>query len=150
MTTYSNTTRPILGENITLDVTLERTGNGTEYPGVITFGLLSRPNVTWGFTHVASEKEYDSLFAQEEDEGVHIYYSDGGITQRIEYLTTPSMTELERDRQLWEDRTGDNGCISMCKSSRFDSRYGDDGQTVREFWYDDPQERYQFTVEIPL
>jgi hypothetical protein len=153
LTIDSSVTRPVLGENITLNVTLERTGNGTEYPGAIIFELQSFRNITWAYKYVHSVKEYEMLFRGEDDddEDDMIFSDPSPDTEPIDYLTTPSLEDLERDRKRDEERTSQDGCLRMCARTRRMSRYGGgESGAMREFWDDEPQEKLQFTLELPL
>lgn len=140
--------QPTLGQNITLNVTLHRSGNGSETPGSIQFQLGLQRNITWAFNHVTSPKEYDSLVTSGNDheDDDYGFQRTRERAEILKVLMTPDMEKLERNRERDEERRG-GGCVRMISYCGF---RGDDGPSTQSFWDEEPQKSYHFTITFPL
>ena len=143
LTINTDVVQPSMGSNMTLNITLQRTGNGSEYPLDIDFFLDADRNITWAFNFVRSEEEYDSLARGIDDDE---YYGGwmSGCSDSLGMVVTPSMDELERARRLDDDRR--KGCMNFGPRDRFE-RGGGIRHTFRD---QEPREAYHFTVDVPL
>ncbi|WVQ97749.1 hypothetical protein IAU59_004863 [Kwoniella sp. CBS 9459] len=92
----------VQGQNVTLNVTLTRTGNGSEYPTFIDARLLTARNVTWVYNFITTEEQYRSL-VEPSSSGRTRRLSGPGQGKHLKVLQIPSDQELERRRKEMED-----------------------------------------------
>lgn len=144
----SNVTQPILGQNITLNLTLTRTGNGSEYPAWIDVAHSTETNITWAYRFVANESEYNEL---KSDMGPReVRYMRGGPEPKVRMA--PSIKQLEVEKKEKERST--DGAYSACSYGYF----GISGPPLghQEGRYDlleddkEPKEEYTFGLEVAL
>ncbi|OCF59071.1 hypothetical protein L486_03570 [Kwoniella mangroviensis CBS 10435] len=135
----SNMTEVIQGQNITLNFTLTRTGNGSEYPAYLQVGAGTQRNVTWAYKFINSDDEYHTLLGFD------------GVKNRqrfgppIKMLQLPSRRELEnmRDSKL---RMSMSYSIS---DGRFPLGYGQSRYDI-EMNDEVGKDVYQFQMEVTI
>lgn len=146
---HSNVTRPTLGQNLTLNVTVTRTGNGSEYPAWIHVGHVSPTNITWAYRFVANDSEYNDL--RGETMGMlGARYTSFGPEPKLRMAT--SARDLENEKKSAERSLDANGGPCGFEylggwPAPFDSHTGrydmlEEGK--------EPQEEYTFGLEIAL
>ncbi|OCF30469.1 hypothetical protein I316_07905 [Kwoniella heveanensis BCC8398] len=103
----------VQGQNVTLNVTLTRSGNGTEYPTFLQARLRTARNVTWVYNFISSDEEYQSLVESRSGRRggrSGIRRSCGpGDGKWMEMLQVPSDEELDNRRKEMEDNEKGEG-----------------------------------------
>jgi hypothetical protein len=143
LTVDSNITQPVLGQNITLNFTLTRTGNGSEYPASIDVAHGADRNITWAYQFVSNQSEYMYLLTTSgRDVDRHMY---GPPFQRMKMASTDK--ELQDAKEREESRM--NGAHPVYFSSMMRHGYA---QARHDLWDEDrePREVYNFGLEIIL
>lgn len=130
------------GRNVTLDFSLTRTGNGTEYPTSLDLRYVAERNLTWAYNFVHTEEEYADLVMP---------YRTSRLMSRQpllpvgSMLKAPSLKELERRR----DRDAGYQMGIWYSSGAYPLNNGD----VRyEFEEKDDlgKDHYTFQLEMPM
>ncbi|WVW78720.1 hypothetical protein I302_100680 [Kwoniella bestiolae CBS 10118] len=137
----SNVTHVTQGLNITLNFTLTRTGNGTEYPAYFQVQTGTRRNVTWAWNFVESDNEYDTLLGYSGPRR----RSGERFEPPVNMLQLPSMRELE-DRRNRNTRM--SGSYNMAES-RFPLNYGESRFDI-EMDGEVGKEEYVFQMEVTI
>lgn len=131
------------GRNVTLDFSLTRTGNGTEYPTFLDLRYVVERNLTWAYNFVHTEEEYADL--------VMPYRTSRRMSRPPplpvgSMLKAPSLKELERRR----DRDAEHSMgIWYSSGGRYPLNNGDVRYDFEE--KDDLDKgQYTFQLEIPM
>ena len=143
LTVDSNVTRPVLGQSVTLNLTLTRTGNGSEWPSCIDVAHGADVNITWAYQFVSNVSEYmnlQTLSGRSDDR-----YMLGTPFQRMYLASTAG--ELEDAKTREEDRV--NGWFPLFMDTMRRNGYV---RARHNLWEDDkePQETYSFGMEVNL
>jgi hypothetical protein len=88
------------GQNITLDIILNRRGNGTEYPSVMNVNLHSSKELDWAKTRLGSDAAYQDLLNDKSQRHVSLARQKGYMS--IKRLAIKPMDVLEKDREQRE------------------------------------------------
>ena len=88
------------GKNITLDIILNRRGNGTEYPSVLNVNLQSSKDLDWAKTRLGSDAAYEDLLDERNHRGVARSRQNGYTSAKR--LAIKPMNVLEKDREQRE------------------------------------------------
>ncbi|KIR59102.1 hypothetical protein I314_05086 [Cryptococcus bacillisporus CA1873] len=133
----------VQGRNVTLDFSLTRTGNGTEYPTFLDLRYVVERNLTWAYNFVHTEEEYADL--------VMPYRTSRRMSRPPplpvgSMLKAPSLKELERRR----DRDAEHSMgIWYSSGGRYPLNNGDVRYDFEE--KDDLDKgQYTFQLEIPI
>ncbi|WWD00315.1 hypothetical protein V866_007226 [Kwoniella sp. B9012] len=135
----SNITEVIQGQNVTLNFTLTRTGNGSEYPAYLQVGAGTQRNVTWAYNFIDSNDEYDTLLGF------------GRMKNRQRFGSPLNMLQLPSQRELEDMR---DSKLHMSKSyslsdSRFPLGYGQSRYDI-EMNDEVGKDVYQFQMEVTI
>lgn len=82
------------GQNITLDIVLNRRGNGTEYPSVLNVNVHSSKELDWAKSRLGSEEAYQNLLDDKSPLSINRHWRDKS-TRRLAIKT---MDILEKER----------------------------------------------------
>lgn len=130
-----------LGENVTLDVILRRTGNGSEVPSFLDTTLRTIKNNTLAL-HTRPLGAGADFFGPLGDEDWHLFYEDP------EMLMARSHAELEQERQ---ERHGRSRCGISSRSMRLPPL---GRHTVRYHFHDESgrgaREEYRFELHLKM
>jgi len=144
---HSNVTQPLLGQNLTLNITLTRTGNGSEYPAWINVAHATPNNITWAYQFVADDSEYSDLRDDMSMRGVR--FSAHGAEPKLRMAT--STRDLENEKKDKERGMDGNGGPCGCE---YYGGWGDFGSPKSRYYMledgKEPQEEYTFGLEIAL
>jgi hypothetical protein len=88
------------GQNITLDIILNRRGNGTEYPSVLNVNLHSSKELDWAKTRLGSDAAYQDLLNDKSQRHVSLARQKGYMS--IKRLAIKPMDVLEKDHEQRE------------------------------------------------
>ncbi|WWC67721.1 uncharacterized protein I206_101633 [Kwoniella pini CBS 10737] len=149
----SDTTQITQGSNITLDITVTRTGNGSEYPAYLQMEMKTLRNITWAYNFLETEDQYNSIFSFSGSSSL----SKGEIRRqnrlnRLRDFGTPirmlkklSMEELEEKRKR-------EGITSSSWSSSDNRQRLNKGQARFDIEAEREEglEKYEFTIEVPV
>ncbi|KIR78795.1 hypothetical protein I306_04157 [Cryptococcus gattii EJB2] len=133
----------VQGRNVTLDFSLTRTGNGTEYPTFLDLRYVVERNLTWAYNFVHTEEEYADL--------VMPYRTNRRMPRPPplpvgSMLKAPSLKELERRR---DREAGRSMGIWYSSGGRYPLNNGDVRYDFEE--KDDlGKDQYTFQLEIPI
>lgn len=128
------------GRNVTLDFSLTRSGNGTEYPAFLDLRYVVERNLTWAYNFVHTEEEYADL--------VMPYRTSRRMSRPPSLsvgsmLKAPSLKELERRR---DREAGHQMGIYYSSGGRYPLINGD----VRyDFEEKDDLGKDQYTFQVP-
>lgn len=131
------------GRNVTLNFSLTRTGNGTEYPTFLDLRYVVERNLTWAYNFVHTEEEYADL--------VMPYRTNRRMPRPPplpvgSMLKAPSLKELERRR---DREAGRSMGIWYSSGGRYPLNNGDVRYDFEE--KDDlGKDQYTFQLEIPM
>lgn len=131
------------GRNVTLDFSLTRSGNGTEYPAFLDLRYVVERNLTWAYNFVHTEEEYADL--------VMPYRTSRRMSRPPSLsvgsmLKAPSLKELERRR---DREAGHQMGIYYSSGGRYPLINGDVRYDFEE--KDDlGKDQYTFQLEIPM
>ncbi|KAE8542879.1 hypothetical protein D1P53_000942 [Cryptococcus gattii VGV] len=133
----------VQGRNVTLDFSLTRTGNGTEYPTFFDLRYVVERNLTWAYSFVHTEEEYADL--------VMPYRTNRRMSRPHplpvgSMLKAPSLKELERRR---DREAGHSMGIWYSSGGRYPLNNGDVRYDFEEKG-DLGREQYTFQLEIPI
>ena len=143
----TNVTQPILGQNITINFTLTRTGNGSEYPAWLEITHTSHPDITWARQFVDNDTEYESL----QNGGMGLEESRwmwGAPRPKLRLM--PPAKQLEEDKRVKERSLDGEGYMDGCSRGM---TWGElPGRVRYEMWDEnhDPQDEYAFGLEVVL
>jgi hypothetical protein len=90
------------GKNITLDIILNRRGNGTEYPSVLNVNLQSSKELDWAKTRIGSDAAYHDLLEDKTHRGVVLSRQNRQMSAKR--LAIKPLDVLEKDREQREKR----------------------------------------------
>ncbi|KIR52842.1 hypothetical protein I315_04705 [Cryptococcus gattii Ru294] len=133
----------VQGRNVTLNFSLTRTGNGTEYPTFLDLRYVVERNLTWAYNFVHTEEEYADL--------VMPYRTNRRMPRPPplpvgSMLKAPSLKELERRR---DREAGRSMGIWYSSGGRYPLNNGDVRYDFEE--KDDlGKDQYTFQLEIPI
>lgn len=135
--------RLIRGQNITLDIVLNRRGNGTEYPSVLNVNLHSRKNLDWAKTRLDSEEAYQNLLDNNSQWDITRYRRDGHIGR----LAIKPMEILEKERAQREENW--HGSASSYKRHRRPLKTGQGRYDFEDL--EEPElDQYRFQIELQM
>nr|XP_031857950.1 uncharacterized protein CI109_006662 [Kwoniella shandongensis]KAA5525022.1 hypothetical protein CI109_006662 [Kwoniella shandongensis] len=130
----------VQGQNVTLNITLTRTGNGSEYPSFLDISPSTSTNITWVFNYISTEKEYDALIGSD-------YRSKYNTVRRyngkMEMLRVPSEEELER----WRAQSERGGSGMSWSGNRRPLNRGDARYDIEKD-QEEGKEEYNFELSL--
>ncbi|WVF70139.1 hypothetical protein IAT40_004927 [Kwoniella sp. CBS 6097] len=144
------------GQNVTLNVNLTRTGNGTEYPTFFQARLMTARNVTWVYNFISTEDQYRALVESSSGgpggRGRLRRMSGPGNGKWMKVLQVPSEEELDKRRKEMEDNergvyytvNGGWGGRWPLRPEEMGTRYDIEADQGLE------KEVYQFQVHVPI
>lgn len=88
------------GQNITLDIILNRRGNGTEHPSVLNVNLQSSKDLDWARTRLGSDEAYHDLLDDKSYRGTALSRQNRYMSAKR--LAIKPMDVLEKDREQRE------------------------------------------------
>ncbi|KAK8847332.1 hypothetical protein IAR55_005189 [Kwoniella newhampshirensis] len=130
----------VQGQNITLNLTLTRAGNGSEYPAFLDVRRKSITNVTWIYSYIDSEEEYNSLLSSSSSSRFRPVTHFGQPNSMLRAL---SAEELERRRRHSESM----GSSSSWSGNRHPIRRGEARYDIEK---DDEEGKEEYSFQLSL
>jgi len=87
------------GQNITLDIILNRRGNGTEHPSVLNVNLQSSKELDWAKRRLGSEEAYHEVLDEKSHRGAALYRQNRYMTAKRLAIKPIDVLEKEREQR---------------------------------------------------
>ncbi|ORY28977.1 hypothetical protein BCR39DRAFT_588501 [Naematelia encephala] len=144
MQIISGYTPAIQGQNMTINLLISRTGNGTEYPAYLDVKQTNERNITWAHNYIESEEAYDKITGVVSSPRRRRWMQGGREAGRMLVVKPQSVLEKDRDGKINAARgsvfTFDDGVMPW---NGGDFRY--------DFGFDQgSDESYEVAVEVPI